>query len=210
MNKNIFLLGFLLFSFSLSAQFDQGPQSRVETHTITSQVLSAERQYTVFLPKSYDLEPGRQYPILYLLHGMMDTNTGWYERGHVKDVMDQLVASGEACEMIIVTPDAGGNVFEGYWNGYFDMPGWSYETFFFTEFLAHIESEYRVIGEKSYRAIAGLSMGGGGTTSYAQRYPELFSSAYAMSALMSIPEGNAVPPQSPDDKMAILTRSRLS
>ena len=45
-----------------------------------------------------------KYPVLYLLHGMNDTDKGWYDRGHVKDVMDQLTASGEATPMIIVTP----------------------------------------------------------------------------------------------------------
>jgi enterochelin esterase-like enzyme len=190
------------------AQFDgRGPQSRVEYKTLNSKILNTEREYTVFLPLSYDQEPNRKYPVLYLLHGMMDTNKGWYERGHVKDVMDQLVASGEAVEMIIITPNAGGNVYEGHWNGYFDMPGWKYETFFFTEFLPHIESTYRVIGNKENRAVAGLSMGGGGCTVYGQKHPDMFSSVYAMSALMSIPEQGAAPSQSPDDKMAILTKS---
>ena len=101
--------------------------SRVEEHTMKSEVLGTERNYTVFLPAGYDLNTERTYPVLYLLHGMNDTNKGWYERAHVKDVMDQLTASGEACEMIIVTPDAGGNIMEDKWNGYFNMEGWNYE-----------------------------------------------------------------------------------
>ncbi|MDR2804307.1 MAG: esterase family protein [Dysgonamonadaceae bacterium] len=209
MKKTLFISLFLLFALSTaSAQFDGwGPQSKVETKTIHSQVLNADREYSIFLPKSYETDKDRKYPILYLLHGMMDTNKGWYERGHVKDVMDQLTASGEAAEMIIVTPNAGGNVYEGAWNGYFDMPGWPYETFFFTEFLPYIEHEYRVIGDKQRRAVAGLSMGGGGATAYGEKHSELFSSVYAMSALMNIPEQGAAPSQRPDDKMAILTKS---
>lgn len=198
----------LLVSLSIMAQFPGwGAQSKIVTDSIESKVLGAYRQFTIFLPKSYEVETAKEYPILYLLHGMMDTNSGWTMRGHLKDVMDQLVDSGEVCEMIIVTPNAGGNIYEGVWNGYFDMPGWSYETFFYTEFLPYIESNYRVIGDKKHRAIAGLSMGGGGATSYAQRHSEMFSSVYAMSALMSIPEQGAAPSQHPDDKMAILTRS---
>jgi enterochelin esterase-like enzyme len=204
----LLLLPALLAVSSASAQFGGwGPQSKVETKTIHSKVLNADREYNIFLPKSYDTDKDRKYPVLYLLHGMMDTNKGWSERGHVKDVMDQLTASGEAAEMIIVTPNAGGNVYEGAWNGYFNMPDWPYETFFFTEFLPHIEREYRVIGDKQHRAIAGLSMGGGGATAYGQKHSELFSSVYAMSALMNIPEQGAAPSQRPDDKMAILTKS---
>lgn len=194
--------------FTTNAQFTGwGPQSKVETDSIYSEVLKANRAFSIFLPKSYEVETTRKYPILYLLHGMMDTNHGWYERGHLKDVMDQLVDSGEACEMIIVTPNAGGNVYAGDWNGYFNMPGWSYENFFYKEFLPYIEKTYRVLGNKQHRAIAGLSMGGGGATNYAQRYSDMFCAVYAMSALMGIPEQGAAPAQNPDDKMAILTKS---
>ncbi|MDR1120174.1 MAG: esterase family protein [Dysgonamonadaceae bacterium] len=209
MKRITLLLLLTVFTVSgASAQFgDWGPQSKVETKTFHSTVLDADRDYNIFIPKSYGTDINRKYPVLYLLHGMMDTHSGWNGRGHVKDVMDQLTASGEAAEMIIVTPDAGGNVYEGAWNGYFDMPGWKYETFFFTEFLPYIESEYRIIGDKQHRAVAGLSMGGGGATAYGQKHSDLFSSVYAMSALMNIPEQGAAPSQRPDDKMAILNKS---
>ena len=178
--------------------------SRVEEHTMKSEVLGTERNYTVFLPAGYDLNTERTYPVLYLLHGMNDTNKGWYERAHVKDVMDQLTASGEACEMIIVTSDAGGNIMEGKWNGYFDMAGWHYEEFFFGEFVPMIEAAYRIKADKAHRAIAGLSMGGGGATSYAQRYTDMFAACYAMSALMHLPPAD-MDAVNEGNKMALLT-----
>jgi len=138
---------------------------------------------------------------------MWDNNLSWTGRAHVTDVTDRLVANGEACEMIIVTPNAGGgdpNIFQ---NGYFDMPGWKYETFFYTEFLPYIENRYRVIGDKRHRAVAGLSMGGGGATSYGQRHADMFCAVYAMSALMSIPETGAAQYDDPNGKLAKLTRS---
>lgn len=189
-----------------SAQF-WGPQSRVEHKVLHSEVLGADREYSVYLPKSYDREPERTYPVLYLLHGMTDTNRHWYERGHVQDVADQVMDAREAQEMIIVTPNAGGPVDEGNWNGYFNMPGWAYEDFFFGEFVPYIESAYRVKADRGHRAIAGLSMGGGGATGYAQHHPEMFCAAYAMSALMNIPQTGAVPPGNPDDKIALLTKA---
>lgn len=209
------LFSFLAFCLALtaSAQFPGwGPQSKIVTDSIYSEVLKTHRAYNVFLPQSYEVDTHRQYPILYLLHGMLDTNYGWTMRGHLKDVMDQLTASGEACEMIIVTPNAGGNIYAGDWNGYFNMPGWAYEDFFYKEFMPHIEKTYRVVGDKQHRAIAGLSMGGGGTTSYAQRYPDLYCAAYAMSALMDIPEMPGQPqqagqPENPEDKMALLNKA---
>ncbi|MCL8001052.1 alpha/beta hydrolase-fold protein, partial [Brucella sp. 21LCYQ03] len=87
-------------------------------------------------------------------------------------------------------------------------PGWNYEQFFYKEFLPHIESMYRVIGNKQNRAVAGLSMGGGGSTAYGQRHPELFGSVYAMSALMDLPENrNNQTDQNSQTKRALLTKS---
>ena len=165
--------------------------SRVEHGTIHSEALGCDRNYTIFLPAGYDLDKDRSYPILYLLHGMSDTDRNWYDRGHVKDVMDQLVADGEVEPMIIVTPDAGGAPVEEKQNGYFDMEGWPYEKFFFEEFMPYIESNYRVRAERGQRGVAGLSMGGGGSTSYAERHADKFCACYAMSALMHLPEANA-------------------
>ena len=191
MKKLFFAIMALTLCLTTMAQDWRQRVSRVEEHTMKSEVLGAERNYTVYLPAGYDLNTERTYPVLYLLHGMDGTNKDWYERGHVKDVMDQLTASGEACEMIIVTPDAGGSVREGKWNGYFDMEGWHYEEFFFGEFVPMIEAAYRIKADKAHRAIAGLSMGGGGATSYAQRHADMFAACYAMSAAMDCSPADA-------------------
>lgn len=63
--------------------------------------------------------------MLYLLHGIFGTNKDWVERGHIQDVANRLIDAESAVEMIIVVPDAGTD-----WNGYFDMDGWAYETYF--------------------------------------------------------------------------------
>ena len=206
----ISLIACCLLGVAAHAQFGWGPQSKVVTDSIYSKVLKAHRAYTIYLPKSYEVNPEKKYPILYLLHGVMGTNEGWFRDQRAGEVLDQLIASGEACDMIVVSPNAGGNIYAGVWNGYFNMPGWAYEDFFYQEFLPYIENKYRVIGDKQHRAIAGLSMGGGGTTSYAQRHSELYCAAYAMSALMNIPEFGAMPskePANPEDKMEILNKS---
>ena len=202
--KTLVLLAIVLIALPVFSQ--QRAQSKVETKAIFSKVLNAEREYTIYLPKSYETNKDKKYPILYLLHGMTDTSTQWYNRGHLKDVMDLLTASGEACEMIVVTPCAGGSIESDAWNGYFDMPGWKYETFFFTEFLPYIESTYRAIGNKQNRAVAGLSMGGGGSTTYGQKHPDMFSSVYAMSALMSLPAERVID-KNGKDKRSLLNLS---
>lgn len=203
----------VFFALGLSAKAQSagyGNHSKVMTDSLYSEILGDYRDYNIYLPKDYDHDVDKSYPVLYLLHGMNDNHLSWYHRGHIKDVMDQLVASGEACEMIIVTPNAGGNIFAGEWNGYFNMPGWSYEDFFYNEFLPYIESRYRVISDKQHRAVAGLSMGGGGATAYGQKHYDMFCAVYAMSALMNIPEIGAVPHENPQDKIAMLTESVIA
>ena len=176
-------------------------QSRTEVKTIHSHILGADRDYTVYLPAGYEAQSDRYYPVLYLLHGMNGTNKDWADRGHLKDVMDQLTASGEVCDMIVISPNAGGNIYNGDWNGYFDMEGWAYERFFYEEFLPAVEKQYRIKADKAHRAIAGLSMGGGGSTSYAQRYADMFCACYAMSALMHLTAPAEAAPKDEKDKM---------
>lgn len=160
-------------------------KSQVIDNIYKSAVLKADREYTIYLPPSYATQPDRRFPILYLLHGMLDDNRCWTRRAHLQAVADSLIAAGKMTEMIIVTPCAGGEANKD-WNGYFDMPGWHYERFFMDEFMPFIEKTYRVKADRQHRAVAGLSMGGGAATSYSQRYPELFCGCYAMSALMDI------------------------
>ena len=213
MRKIFLAITFALIAFTTSAQdSDQIRQwmrnmSRVEEKTIHSEILNADRNYTVYLPAGYANNTDKQYPVLYLLHGMNGTNKDWAGRGHLQDVMDQLRAAGEVCDMIVISPNAGGNIGEGVWNGYFDMEGWAYERFFFEEFLPAVEKEYRIKGDKASRAIAGLSMGGGGSTSYAQRHADMFCACYAMSALMHLDAPQAQAPRDEKDKMWHLTKA---
>lgn len=207
MNRLLLLAFIVLFNFGAHAQW--GPRSKTITDSIKSEVLSAFRPYTVYLPAEFDRNPDKRYPVLYMLHGMGEDNFSWFVDKRVNEVMDQLVASGEVVPMVIVSPNAGGPAEKGFWNGYFNMPGWNYEDFFFEEFMPEIEKKYHCGGSKGNRAIAGLSMGGGGCASYAQRHPDLFGSAYAMSALMDIPGFQSAQNHAPslDDKVGLLTQA---
>ena len=196
---SLFLIVMCL-SLSGYAQFKTPPQGKITEDSIYSNILGANRNYSVYLPKSYATDQNKKYPVLYLLHGLYDTNKGWVTRGHLQDVANRIIDSGESCEMIIVLPDAG-----TFMNGYFNMEGWSYETFFFTEFIPFIDNKYRTIADKQHRAIAGLSMGGGGATAYAQKHPDMFSSSYAMSALMTLPKEGGIPDK--DKKIQELNRT---
>ena len=143
-----------------------------------SDILNMDRKYAIYLPPDYESSK-RSYPVLYLLHGGGDDQTGWVQFGEVLHIADKAINTGKATPMIIVMPDAN-SVRRGYFND--PKNEWRYEDFFFEEFIPFVEKTYRIKGEKRYRAVAGLSMGGGGSFMYALHHPELFSSACPLSA----------------------------
>jgi enterochelin esterase-like enzyme len=155
-SQALFLLFFIQFqSFSQISKV-------YENLSLPSKILNGERKYAI-----------------YLLHGGGDDQTGWVQFGEVQHITDKAVAEGVATDMIIVMPDANTGT-RGYFNSV--RGNWNYEDFFFKEFMPFIEKTYRIKAEKRFRAVAGLSMGGGGTFMYALHHPELFSSACPLSA----------------------------
>jgi enterochelin esterase-like enzyme len=163
-----------IFTTSLFAQYGKV----FETKTVKSTVLDMERKYAIYLPPDYD-STDRCYPVLYLLHGSGDDHTGWVQFGQVQHIADKAIAEGKATSMIIVMPDANTGT-RGYFNAVTGK--FNYEKFFFNELIPHIEKTYRVRKERRYRAVAGLSMGGGGTVFYALHRPDMFAAAAPLSA----------------------------
>ena len=174
MKKTLFFLLVISISTVLTAQTGKV----FDNLSMQSKILNMERKYALYLPPDYETSQ-RSYPVLYLLHGGGDDQTGWVQFGEVLHIADAAINSGQATPMIIVMPDANTGR-RGYLN---DIRGdWNYEDFFFQEFMPFVEKTYRIKPEKHYRAVAGLSMGGQGTFIYALHHPELFSSACPLSA----------------------------
>ena len=180
MKKYLILLAALFAAAAVYAQPLR--QSRIITDSVSSKCLGEDVQVNVYRPAGYDADAEKLYPVVYLLHGLYGTHVDWAQSGHMKEVVDELIAIGSIPKMVIFMPDAGDPDVQNNWNGYFNMPGHPYEDFFFGELIPTLESRYHIKADKQHRAIMGLSMGGGGSTVYSQRHPEMFSSCYAMSA----------------------------
>ena len=172
-----YLLLIFLFIMGLTitkAQYSRGMVK--EGLTVPSKILGKDVRYTIYLPFDYETS-SRYYPLVYLLHGYTDNDIAWIQFGEANMTADELIAKQEIPSMIIVMPDAGVSWYANNYNGTV-----RYEDFFFKEFIPYIEQHYRILAEKRYRAIAGLSMGGYGALVYALKHPDMFSSCAAFSA----------------------------
>lgn len=151
--------------------------SRVEYLTFHSEILDREVPYALYLPPSYK-ESDDKYPVLYFLHGANENEKRWSTRGLTDLMLDRMIADGEIGEFIVAIP-FGANSF--YTNS---VSGERWEDMVIQEFIPMIESTNRVIGTRSGRAISGISMGGYGALKLAMRYPDMFSSVSAHSAML--------------------------
>jgi enterochelin esterase-like enzyme len=78
------------------------PHGHVSQQWYYSKVTGQWRRAFVYTPPDYDTNTRARYPVLYLLHGWGEDETGWYRQGHVDYIMDNLIAAKKAAPMIIV------------------------------------------------------------------------------------------------------------
>ena len=141
-----------------------------------------EAGVAVYLPEGYTTSQ-EEYPVLYLLHGSGDDETGWMTKGKAKAILDSLITNQLCPPMIVVMP-----------NGYLEQTGryyapesrlWMESTFEenFSNLIAWTEAHYRTIADKQHRAIAGLSMGGFHTMHTAALLNQAFDYVGIFSAL---------------------------
>jgi S-formylglutathione hydrolase FrmB len=172
MKKLSALIPVLFLAVTLFAQTGKVFESLV----FESEKVSYPVEYSIYLPHDYETSQ-RSYPVLYLLHGYSDDETGWIQFGEANSIADRGISNGDFPPCIIVMPD--GKV-TWYINSYDGKDPW--EDMFIEEFIPFIEDKYRIRQKKEFRAIAGLSMGGNGALLLSMRHPDLFSSCVAMSA----------------------------
>lgn len=139
-----------------------------------------ERRMVVYTPAGYESSSER-YPVLYLLHGMGGDEEAWVATGRVVEIMDNLIAEGEAEPMIVVMTNgctkhrsAPGYSGEGMWRPYMSgsMDG-SFESMF-PSIVEWVDKHYRTESRKASRAIAGLSMGGFHSLQISKENPQMF------------------------------------
>ena len=140
------------------------------------------RRLTVYTPAGYETS-GKEYPVLYLLHGIGGDENAWSELGRAAQILDNLIAQGKAEPMLVVMTNGNisqeacpGETSEGFKVPTMMLPKTmegSFETAF-PDVVKFIEKTYRVKKDKAYRAIAGLSMGGFHSLFISINHPDMF------------------------------------
>jgi enterochelin esterase-like enzyme len=170
------------------------PHGEVRQVWYASKTLDSQRRMHVYTPPGYDASSGQRYPVLYLLHGGGDEDSGWSTIGRAGFILDNLIAAGKAKPMLVVMPNGSlprpANAPEG-------TPGtppspelaaaraamqdrFTHELT--REVIPFVEKTYRVQNGREGRAIAGLSMGGGQTLRAITTHPDQFAYVAVWSA----------------------------
>lgn len=175
MKKLFFLLLFVAVTFMSSAQeyrfapqgFDrireEIPRGKVDSLVYFSTTVGVNRKALIYLPPNFD--SGKRYPVLYLLHGIGGDEKEWLTHGQPQVILDNLYAEEKIEPMLVVMPNgramkddrAVGNIMD---------PGKveafaTFEKDLLDDLIPYVESKFPVIKDRNYRALAGLSMGGG-------------------------------------------------
>jgi len=139
------------------------PQGRIDTISYASKTTGVSRKALVYTPPGYSKQ--KKYPVLYLLHGIGGDEMEWLRGGSPQVILDNLYAQKKVAPMIVVLPNgramkddrATGNVMAADKVAAFA----AFEQDLLGDLIPFVERQYPVLSDRTKRAIAGLSMGGG-------------------------------------------------
>ncbi|HRY49570.1 MAG TPA: alpha/beta hydrolase-fold protein [Candidatus Paceibacterota bacterium] len=197
----------------------QGTLERVD---YDSKTVGVKRWMEVYTPPGYSKD--KKYPVLYLLHGIGgNENREWTRGGMAHVIMDNLIADQKIQPMIVVFPNGnattnttdgtrGGGRRGGFGAGgdpaALAGDGWgkNFESDLIQDIIPFIESHYSVYADREYRAVAGLSMGGGQSLDFGLGNLDTFANVGGFSSAPNtrMPEVLVPDPVKAKDKLKVL------
>ena len=139
----------------------------------------------LILPRDFEAGGTEDYPVLLLLHGAGGEYIDWTDNTDME-------ATVAPTNLLTVMPSGASSSSDGWYTnwkasdgdvGPEGAPQW--ETFHIDEVLPLLERNWQAGDE---RAVAGLSMGGYGSMTYAGRHPDLFQAAASYSGALDLRE----------------------
>lgn len=134
------------------------PHGEVRMQRYWSELTKSWRICYVYVPAGYDTNLDVRYPVLYLLHGAGEDETGWSSQGKMYNIMDNLIDEGSAVPMIVVMDHGVANIPDLKLSSMFDFT--AYEKVVIEELIPMIDEKYRTYSDREHRGITGLSLGG--------------------------------------------------
>jgi enterochelin esterase-like enzyme len=135
------------------------PHGDIRMKRYFSKVTNSWRRFFMYTPPGYDKESGKEYPVLYLLHGGGEDERAWANQGRTDLILDNLIAEKSAEPMLVVMMD--GNVpGRGGLANFNEEVLKIFENELKNEVIPFVEANYRTKNTAENRALAGLSMGG--------------------------------------------------
>lgn len=139
------------------------------------------REVLIYLPKGYDPNNNKRYPVLYLLHGSPGHASDWIKSGGAKKTLDAKIASKEIAPLIAVFPDGNGgnNKDSQYINS--SQGNSPVEDFITKTTVNYIDNTFLTKPEPQYRAIGGLSEGAFGALNLGLKHQDIFGYILSLS-----------------------------
>jgi predicted alpha/beta superfamily hydrolase len=153
--------------------------------------LNTTRRIWIYLPKSYAVQKGKNYPVLYMNDGQNIFNERTAANGEwgVDEALDSLQKqTGKEC--IVVGIDNSSrrmNEYNPYNNDQFGKgDGDAYVRFIAETLKPFIDKQYRTLKGPKFTAIAGSSMGGVISEYAVLKYPQVFGAAGVFSPAFQV------------------------
>ena len=157
---------------------------------ITNSALHQRREpYLIYLPPGYrdPTNARRHYPALYLLHGAPGQPSDWTDGAHVNLLADEFIAKGQIRPLIMVMPEGNGGVWHD--SQYVDgVTSFAAETYLTRDVVRYVDTHYRTIPDRRYRALMGISEGGYGAVNLALKHHDEFGIAVSIGGYFTAPE----------------------
>ena len=154
------------------------PHGDIRSKFYFSNTTKEWRQIYIYCPPGYDKDMNKKYPVLYIMHGGGEDQTGWAVLGKLDIILDNLIAEGKAKPMIAVMESSAARI-PGESTARAPQTGAApqapgtqtgrpqqstansaFQTVMIKDLIPFIDSEFRTLSDRESRAMAGLSMGG--------------------------------------------------
>ena len=129
-----------------------------------------QKTAVIYTPPGYGENSGKTYPVLYLQHGVGESEMSWVWNGKANYILDNLIAEGGCREMIVVM-NAGYAYRPGEDSVFF--PG-DFDAELVYDCMPMVGKKYRVKTGRVNTAVAGLSLGSAQAAESAFRHPDIF------------------------------------